>query len=155
MEAILGLSWPHSDAINCFLLYNYLLNGIYFLVFWAHGLWFDSPFFSDLSVLPSFHWKDVIPNHPVVFFVQNLCHKWCGRLTPTEVGEKVKHFFKYYSINRHKMTVLTPSYHAEVPSIPSEHELTEWTALDNLIICRVVAELLSWGQQIWSPAVSL
>ncbi|CAA7396616.1 unnamed protein product [Spirodela intermedia] len=49
---------------------------------------------------------------PVSMF-QNLCHRWCGRLTPTEVGEKVKHFFKYYSINRHKMTVLTPSYHAE------------------------------------------
>jgi NAD+ synthase (glutamine-hydrolysing) len=25
----------------------------------------------------------------------------------------VKHFFKYYAINRHKATVLTPSYHAE------------------------------------------
>lgn len=46
--------------------------------------------------------------------LQNLCHKWCGKLTPSEVAEKVKHFFKYYSINRHKMTVLTPSYHAEV-----------------------------------------
>ncbi|GJU99428.1 glutamine-dependent NAD(+) synthetase [Tanacetum coccineum] len=32
---------------------------------------------------------------------------------PSEVAEKVKHFFRYYSINRHKMTVLTPSYHAE------------------------------------------
>ncbi|MQM08873.1 hypothetical protein Taro_041734, partial [Colocasia esculenta] len=49
---------------------------------------------------------------PVSMF-QNLCYKWCGRLTPSEVAEKVKHFFKYYSINRHKMTVLTPSYHAE------------------------------------------
>lgn len=49
---------------------------------------------------------------PVSMF-QNLCHKWCGRLTPSEVADKVKHFFKYYSINRHKMTVLTPSYHAE------------------------------------------
>lgn len=49
---------------------------------------------------------------PVSMF-QNLCHKWCGRLTPNEVAEKVKHFFKYYSINRHKMTVLTPSYHTE------------------------------------------
>ncbi|WOK99797.1 hypothetical protein Cni_G08509 [Canna indica] len=49
---------------------------------------------------------------PVSMF-QNLCHKWCGKLTPSEVAEKVKHFFKYYSINRHKMTVLTPSYHAE------------------------------------------
>ena len=26
----------------------------------------------------------------------------------------MKHFFKYYSINRHKMTTLTPAYHAEV-----------------------------------------
>ena len=26
---------------------------------------------------------------------------------------KVKRFFTFYAINRHKMTVLTPSYHAE------------------------------------------
>ncbi|XP_059639764.1 glutamine-dependent NAD(+) synthetase [Cornus florida] len=49
---------------------------------------------------------------PVSMF-QNLCYKWGTRLTPSEVADKVKHFFKYYSINRHKMTVLTPSYHAE------------------------------------------
>ncbi|XP_057968427.1 glutamine-dependent NAD(+) synthetase isoform X2 [Malania oleifera] len=49
---------------------------------------------------------------PVSMF-KNLCYKWGTRLTPSEVAEKVKHFFKYYSINRHKMTVLTPSYHAE------------------------------------------
>nr|CAD1819917.1 unnamed protein product [Ananas comosus var. bracteatus] len=49
---------------------------------------------------------------PVSMF-QNLCHRWCGRLSPSEVADKVKYFFKYYSINRHKMTVLTPSYHAE------------------------------------------
>lgn len=30
-----------------------------------------------------------------------------------QVADKVKHFFQCYSINRHKMTVLTPSYHAE------------------------------------------
>lgn len=34
-------------------------------------------------------------------------------LTPKDIAEKVKKFFRYYSINRHKMTVLTPSYHAE------------------------------------------
>lgn len=34
-------------------------------------------------------------------------------LTPREIAEKVKRFFRYYSINRHKLTVLTPSYHAE------------------------------------------
>lgn len=49
---------------------------------------------------------------PVSMF-QNLCYRWGARLTPLEVADKVKHFFKYYSINRHKMTVLTPSYHAE------------------------------------------
>lgn len=30
-----------------------------------------------------------------------------------QVATKVKHFFRMYSINRHKMTTLTPSYHAE------------------------------------------
>ncbi|XP_014255127.1 probable glutamine-dependent NAD(+) synthetase [Cimex lectularius] len=30
-----------------------------------------------------------------------------------QVAEKVKHFFRYYAINRHKMTILTPSVHAE------------------------------------------
>ncbi|MEM9775942.1 MAG: hypothetical protein AAF902_15305, partial [Chloroflexota bacterium] len=34
-------------------------------------------------------------------------------LPPEDVAKKVKHFFRYYAINRHKMTVLTPSYHAE------------------------------------------
>ncbi|OQR76214.1 putative glutamine-dependent NAD(+) synthetase-like [Tropilaelaps mercedesae] len=32
---------------------------------------------------------------------------------PAELARKVKHFFKMYSINRHKTTVLTPAYHAE------------------------------------------
>eukprot|EP00268_Persea_americana_P054762 TRINITY_DN6309_c0_g1_i1.p1 TRINITY_DN6309_c0_g1~~TRINITY_DN6309_c0_g1_i1.p1 ORF type:complete len:734 (+),score=147.33 TRINITY_DN6309_c0_g1_i1:183-2384(+) len=49
---------------------------------------------------------------PVAMF-QNLCYRWSGRLSPSDVAAKVKYFFKYYSINRHKMTVLTPSYHAE------------------------------------------
>ena len=30
-----------------------------------------------------------------------------------EVGQKVKDFFFYYAVNRHKMTTLTPGYHAE------------------------------------------
>ena len=30
-----------------------------------------------------------------------------------QVAVKVKHFFRSYAINRHKMTVVTPSYHAE------------------------------------------
>jgi hypothetical protein len=30
-----------------------------------------------------------------------------------QIAEKVKLFFQLYAINRHKMTVLTPAYHAE------------------------------------------
>lgn len=42
-----------------------------------------------------------------------LVHEWSHKFTPSEVADKVKHFFRSYSINRHKMTTLTPSYHAE------------------------------------------
>ncbi len=48
---------------------------------------------------------------PVNMF-EKLRHEW-NHLPPTEVAQKVKHFFKYYAINRHKMTTLTPAYHAE------------------------------------------
>lgn len=44
---------------------------------------------------------------------QKLLHEWGDRLSPREIYEKTRAFFYYYSINRHKMTVLTPSYHAE------------------------------------------
>ncbi|XP_063823288.1 glutamine-dependent NAD(+) synthetase isoform X1 [Ostrinia nubilalis] len=45
-----------------------------------------------------------------------LVHTWSDKCTAQEVAEKVKHFFRCYAINRHKMTVLTPSYHAETYS---------------------------------------
>jgi len=47
-----------------------------------------------------------------------LVHTWGSekQLSPEEVAKKVKFFFTMYSINRHKMTTLTPSYHAEVYS---------------------------------------
>jgi NAD+ synthase (glutamine-hydrolysing) len=32
-------------------------------------------------------------------------------LTPEEVATKVKHFFRYYGMNRHKQTTITPSMH--------------------------------------------
>jgi NAD+ synthase (glutamine-hydrolysing) len=38
--------------------------------------------------------------------------KWAS-LTPRQVAAKVKHFFVTHAANRHKMTTLTPSYHAE------------------------------------------
>ncbi|KAM9014943.1 glutamine-dependent NAD(+) synthetase isoform 2-T2 [Ara ararauna] len=42
-----------------------------------------------------------------------LINMWKEICTPREVASKVKHFFRMYSLNRHKMTTLTPSYHAE------------------------------------------
>src|SRR5579885_2545496 len=49
---------------------------------------------------------------PVSMF-EKLVREW-KHLSPEQVAEKVKKFFFYYSINRHKMTTLTPSYHAEM-----------------------------------------
>lgn len=42
-----------------------------------------------------------------------LVQTWSSDFTPEEVAEKVKHFFRCYAINRHKMTVITPAYHTE------------------------------------------
>lgn len=45
---------------------------------------------------------------------EKLVYEWHPRgLPPAVVGEKVKRFFRFYAINRHKMTVVTPAYHAE------------------------------------------
>ncbi|KAL1304873.1 hypothetical protein AAFC00_003796 [Neodothiora populina] len=44
---------------------------------------------------------------------QKLCVDWQDQHTPREVYKKVRDFFFYYSINRHKMTTITPAYHAE------------------------------------------
>ncbi len=51
---------------------------------------------------------------PVSMF-EKLRDEW-HHLPPQEVAAKVKHFFKYYAMNRHKMTTLTPAYHAEAYS---------------------------------------
>lgn len=48
---------------------------------------------------------------PVDMF-KELIKSW-STMSPSLVAEKVQRFFKYYAINRHKMTTLTPSYHAE------------------------------------------
>src|SRR6266849_1993913 len=56
-----------------------------------------------------------------------LLHTWSDKLSPQQIYEKVRFFFWCYGINRHKMTTLTPSYHAEqygpdvcslLPSLP-------------------------------------
>ncbi|XP_012279665.1 probable glutamine-dependent NAD(+) synthetase isoform X2 [Orussus abietinus] len=43
-----------------------------------------------------------------------LTHIW--DTPPKEIAAKVKHFYQCYAINRHKMTILTPSCHAEIYS---------------------------------------
>jgi NAD+ synthase (glutamine-hydrolysing) len=47
-----------------------------------------------------------------VSMYEKLRSMW-NHVSPTTVADKVKKFFFYYSINRHKLTTLTPSYHAE------------------------------------------
>ncbi|KAI6149345.1 hypothetical protein BKA82DRAFT_995389 [Pisolithus tinctorius] len=42
-----------------------------------------------------------------------LVHEWGAILSPVEIAGKVKHFFFEHARNRHKMTTLTPAYHAE------------------------------------------
>ena len=35
---------------------------------------------------------------------------------PNDLAEKIKRFFHFYSINRHKMTTVTPSFHYDPES---------------------------------------
>ena len=67
-----------------------------------------------------------------------LLHQWSTRegMTPEVIASKVKLFFRFYSINRHKMTVLTPSYHAETYS-PDDNRFDHRPFLYNA----------SWGWQ--------
>lgn len=68
-----------------------------------------------------------------VSMLRKLMVTW-NHLSPYEVGTKVKHFFYHYSANRHKMTTITPAYHAEAYS-PDDNRFdlrqflynTKWT----------------------------
>jgi NAD+ synthase (glutamine-hydrolysing) len=53
-----------------------------------------------------------IQRHGPVSMFRRLLHVWHS-LTPGAIAAKVKRFFFYYAVNRHKMTTITPSYHAE------------------------------------------
>ncbi len=55
---------------------------------------------------------------PVSMF-EKLTQEW-NHLSADEVAAKVKKFFRYYAMNRHKMTTLTPAYHAE-PYSPEDN----------------------------------
>ena len=48
---------------------------------------------------------------PVAMY-KYLLYEWT-HLSPLAIAAKVQHFFRSYSLNRHKMCTVTPSYHAE------------------------------------------
>nr|XP_019935239.1 PREDICTED: glutamine-dependent NAD(+) synthetase [Paralichthys olivaceus] len=66
--------------------------------------------YSELSVMGRL--RKISKCGPFSMFCK-LIHMWKDSLSTMEVAQKVKHFFRMYSINRHKMTTATPSYHAE------------------------------------------
>lgn len=49
---------------------------------------------------------------PLSMFVR-LTEEWRSFYSPQEVADLVKRFFRRYAINRHKMTTITPAYHAD------------------------------------------
>jgi NAD+ synthase (glutamine-hydrolysing) len=48
---------------------------------------------------------------PVSMF-QQLLSRWRGEKTPADIAQVVKKFHYFYGINRHKMSTMTPAYHA-------------------------------------------
>lgn len=47
---------------------------------------------------------------PYSMFIK-LLYKWGDSLSPINIAKNVKHFWLHYSLNRHKMTTLTPACH--------------------------------------------
>ncbi|XP_067105053.1 glutamine-dependent NAD(+) synthetase isoform X2 [Osmerus mordax] len=66
--------------------------------------------YSELSVIGRL--RKISKCGPYSMFCK-LIHTWKEAFSPLQVASKVKHFFRMYSVNRHKMTTITPSYHAE------------------------------------------
>ncbi|WFD02835.1 NAD(+) synthase (glutamine-hydrolyzing) [Malassezia obtusa] len=66
--------------------------------------------YDELSVLGRL--RKVEKCGPYTMFLKVL-PLWTPKMTPRQIAEKVKLFFFEYARNRHKMTTLTPSYHAE------------------------------------------
>ncbi|KAK2725857.1 glutamine-dependent NAD(+) synthetase-like [Artemia franciscana] len=86
---------------------------------------------------------------PYSMFVR-LLRTWGSTETASEVARKVKHFFQYYAINRHKMTVLTPSFHAETYSPDDnrfDHRPFLYNAKWNWQFAAIDKELLSLEQK--------
>ncbi|KAJ3136153.1 glutamine-dependent NAD(+) synthetase [Physocladia obscura] len=65
-----------------------------------------------------------------------LVGQWSSMLSPSAVAEKVKKFFRYYAINRHKTTILPPSYH-----------MSPYSPDDNRFDLRPILYNASWSWQ--------
>ena len=61
-----------------------------------------------LEDLPLWHWEWGLWSCQSDLSLNSQCVVMC-----LQVAQKVKRFFRMYSMNRHKMTTVTPSYHAE------------------------------------------
>lgn len=73
----------------------------------------------------------------------------CASFHNFQVAEKVKLFFRFYSVNRHKMTILTPAYHAETYS-PDDHRFDHRQFLYNyrwLWQFRAIDKAVSWRKR--------
>jgi NAD+ synthase (glutamine-hydrolysing) len=68
-------------------------------------------------------------------------------ISPEEVAKKVKRFFYFYSLNRHKLTVLTPSYHAENYS-PDDNRFDLRQFLYNTAWTRQFQTIDSWAKKL-------
>ncbi|ELW71942.1 glutamine-dependent NAD(+) synthetase isoform X2 [Tupaia chinensis] len=66
--------------------------------------------YAELSVFGRL--RKIAKTGPYSMFCR-LLNMWKDICTPSQVADKVKRFFSKYSMNRHKMTTLTPAYHAE------------------------------------------
>ncbi|KAI1174799.1 glutamine-dependent NAD(+) synthetase with GAT domain-containing protein [Nemania sp. FL0916] len=77
--------------------------------------------YAELSIFGSLRKQEKLG--PCGMF-ERLVHEWGPgserKLSPREVADKVKRFFYFHKINRHKQTVATPAYHAESYS-PDDH----------------------------------
>lgn len=69
--------------------------------------------YNDLGIYGK--WRKNEKLGPVSMFKRAVCY-W-RNLKPTVVAEKIKTFFKFYAMNRHKQTTITPAFHAESYSI--------------------------------------
>ena len=88
----------------------------------------------------------------------HLTTQWRDKYPLEEIATKVKRFFHYYAINRHKMTILTPSYHAEAYSpddnrfdlrpflLPPQYQSWPFKKIDDLV-ARIQARKRTQAQE--------